>query len=158
LQGVRPPGRLLADLKRFQWDFATFKVDWALNGPAPWTCAEAAQAGTVHLAEGVGALTRFAAQIAMGHIPDKPFALFGQMTTADPGRSPLGTESAWAYTHVPQRVHGDAGGDRPGRLRSARVRPSLRSSRTGHPLWGGRRPAPAGRYPLIISILHSNAA
>ncbi|MEW2164473.1 NAD(P)/FAD-dependent oxidoreductase [Streptomyces sp. NPDC007084] len=105
------PGRLLADLKRFQWDFATFKVDWALNGPVPWTCAEAARAGTVHLAEGVDALTRFAAQIAMGRVPDEPFALFGQMTTADPSRSPRGTESAWAYTHVPHRVRGDAGGD-----------------------------------------------
>lgn len=103
------PGRLLADLKRFQWDFATFKVDWALNGPVPWTCPEAAQAGTVHLAEGVDALTRFAAQIATGRVPDEPFALFGQMTTADPSRSPRGTESAWAYTHVPHRVRGDAG-------------------------------------------------
>ncbi|WP_406089709.1 phytoene desaturase family protein [Streptomyces sp. NBC_01013] len=103
------PGRLLADLKRFQWDFATFKVDWALDGRVPWTCAEAAQAGTVHLAEGVDALTRFAAQIAMGRVPDEPFALFGQMTTADAGRSPHGTEAAWAYTHVPHRVRGDAG-------------------------------------------------
>ncbi|MFE4055988.1 phytoene desaturase family protein [Streptomyces sp. NPDC059096] len=103
------PARLLADLKRFQWDFATFKVDWALDGPVPWTCPEAAGAGTVHLAEGVDALTRFAAQIAMGRVPDEPFALFGQMTTTDPVRSPLGTESAWAYTHVPRRVRGDAG-------------------------------------------------
>ncbi|MET8534470.1 NAD(P)/FAD-dependent oxidoreductase [Streptomyces sp. NPDC005065] len=105
------PGRLLADLKHFQWDFATFKVDWALNGQVPWTCPEAAQAGTVHLAEGVDGLTRFAAQIAMGRVPDEPFALFGQMTTADPSRSPQGTESAWAYTHVPHRVRGDAGDD-----------------------------------------------
>ncbi|MEU0787700.1 NAD(P)/FAD-dependent oxidoreductase [Streptomyces sp. NPDC006173] len=103
------PGQLLADLKKFQWDFATFKVDWALNGPVPWTSPEAAQAGTVHLADGVDGLTRFAAQIAMGRIPDHPFALFGQMTTTDPSRSPRGTESAWAYTHVPQNVRGDAG-------------------------------------------------
>ncbi|MFJ4930215.1 phytoene desaturase family protein [Streptomyces sp. NPDC088736] len=105
------PGRLLRDLERFQWDFSTFKVDWALTGPVPWTCPEATQAGTVHLAEGMDALTRFAAQIAMGLVPDEPFALFGQMTTADPRRSPLGTESAWAYTHVPQRIRGDAGDD-----------------------------------------------
>ncbi|MER6440172.1 NAD(P)/FAD-dependent oxidoreductase [Streptomyces sp. NPDC001185] len=105
------PGQLLRDLERFQWDFSTFKVDWALTGPVPWTCPEATQAGTVHLAEGMDALTRFAAQIAMGLVPDEPFALFGQMTTADPRRSPLGTESAWAYTHVPQRIRGDAGDD-----------------------------------------------
>jgi phytoene dehydrogenase-like protein len=33
------------------------------------------------------------------------------MTTSDQARSPAGTESAWAYTHVPQQVDGDAGGD-----------------------------------------------
>ncbi|MFJ6940154.1 phytoene desaturase family protein [Streptomyces sp. NPDC101132] len=104
------PGRLLADLKAFHWDFATVKVDWALNGPVPWTAPGAAGAGTVHLADGVDALTRFAAQIAMGQVPDEPFLLMGQMTTADPARSPAGTESAWAYTHVPQHVRGDAGG------------------------------------------------
>jgi phytoene dehydrogenase-like protein len=56
-------------------------------------------------------LTRFAAQVAMGQVPDRPFALFGQMTTSDPTRSPEGTESAWAYTHVPHRIKGDAGDD-----------------------------------------------
>jgi phytoene dehydrogenase-like protein len=34
---------------------------------------------------------------------------------ADPTRSPPGTETAWAYTHVPQRVRGDAGGELKGR-------------------------------------------
>ncbi|MFD3920014.1 phytoene desaturase family protein [Streptomyces sp. NPDC058595] len=105
------PGRVLDDLRRFQWDFATFKVDWALNGPVPWTAPEAATAGTVHLADGVDGLTRFAAQISMGQVPDRPFLLFGQMTMADATRSPAGTESAWAYTHVPHRIKGDAGED-----------------------------------------------
>ncbi|MFD9720286.1 phytoene desaturase family protein [Streptomyces sp. NPDC059076] len=103
------PSQLLADLGRFQWDFATFKVDWALNGPVPWTAEAARTAGTVHIADGMDGLTRFAAQLAMGQIPDRPFALLGQMTTADPTRSPAGTESAWAYTHVPHRTKGDAG-------------------------------------------------
>ncbi|MVO88666.1 NAD(P)-binding protein [Streptomyces sp. p1417] len=102
------PGRLLDDLRRFQWDFATFKVDWALDGPVPWEAEQAARAGTVHLADGMDELTRFAAQIAAGLVPDRPFLLFGQMSTADPTRSPLGTESAWAYTHVPQDVRADA--------------------------------------------------
>lgn len=103
------PSHLLAGLRRFQWDFATFKVDWALDRPVPWTAREAARAGTVHLADGVDGLTRFAAQLATGHVPEEPFVLFGQMTKADAGRSPPGTESAWAYTHVPQGVRGDAG-------------------------------------------------
>ncbi len=105
------PRQLQSDLERFQWDFATFKVDWALDGPVPWKCEQAAGAGTVHLADGLDELTRFAAQLAMGRVPDRPFSLFGQMTTSDPTRSPEGTESAWAYTHVPHRVVGDAGDD-----------------------------------------------
>ncbi|MEU6478645.1 NAD(P)/FAD-dependent oxidoreductase [Streptomyces sp. NPDC047017] len=102
------PAQLLADLRRFQWDFATFKVDWALDGPVPWRTEQSVGAGTVHLADGMDELTRFAAQIAMRQVPDRPFALFGQMTTADPTRSPRGTESAWAYTHVPREITGDA--------------------------------------------------
>ncbi|MFE5208897.1 phytoene desaturase family protein [Streptomyces sp. NPDC056600] len=103
------PAQLLDDLKRFQWDFGTVKVDWALDGPVPWSSPEAGLAGTVHLADGLDELTRFAAQLAMGRIPDRPFCVLGQMTTADPTRSPVGTESAWAYTHVPHEVRGDAG-------------------------------------------------
>ncbi|MFF2852260.1 phytoene desaturase family protein [Streptomyces sp. NPDC058001] len=104
------PARVFEDLRRFQWDYATFKVDWALSAPIPWSAPEAAGAGTVHLADGVDDLTLFAAQIAMGRVPERPFLLLGQMTTADRTRSPEGTESAWAYTHVPHRVRGDAGG------------------------------------------------
>ncbi|MFF4910910.1 phytoene desaturase family protein [Streptomyces sp. NPDC001260] len=105
------PDQLLADLRRFQWDFATFKVDWALDGPVPWQAEQAARAGTVHLADGMDELTRFAAQIAMHQVPDRPFLLFGQMTKADASRSPSGTESAWAYTHVPHEITADAGDD-----------------------------------------------
>ncbi|MFE1754848.1 phytoene desaturase family protein [Streptomyces anandii] len=103
------PAQLLADLERFQWDFSTFKVDWALDEPVPWQTEGAVGAGTVHLADGLDELTRFAAQIAMRQVPDRPFALFGQMTTSDASRSPRGTESAWAYTHVPREITGDAG-------------------------------------------------
>ncbi|MFI8348450.1 phytoene desaturase family protein [Streptomyces sp. NPDC085596] len=103
------PSQVLDDMRRFQWDFATFKIDWALDSTIPWKAGAAAGAGTVHLADSVDDLTRFAAQIAMGLVPDRPFLLVGQMTTADPTRSPAGTESAWAYTHLPRVVRGDAG-------------------------------------------------
>ncbi|MET9391212.1 NAD(P)/FAD-dependent oxidoreductase [Streptomyces sp. NPDC006624] len=102
------PAQLLDDLRRFQWDFATFKVDWALDGPVPWQAEQASRAGTVHLADGLDELTRFAAQIAMRQVPDRPFLVFGQMTTSDASRSPQGTESAWAYTHLPHDIRADA--------------------------------------------------
>ncbi|MFJ4534980.1 phytoene desaturase family protein [Streptomyces tibetensis] len=102
------PAQTLDDLRRFQWDFATFKVDWALDGPVPWQSEQASRAGTVHLSDGMDELTRFAAQIAMRQVPDRPFVIFGQMTTSDASRSPQGTESAWAYTHIPHEIAADA--------------------------------------------------
>ncbi|MFF1798414.1 phytoene desaturase family protein, partial [Kitasatospora sp. NPDC058263] len=103
------PPRTRADLRRFQWDFSTVKVDWALNGPIPWTAPEAAAAGTVHLGADLDELSDYALQLSTGRLPRRPFALLGQMTTTDPGRSPAGTESAWAYTHVPQVIRDDLG-------------------------------------------------
>lgn len=88
------PDQVLTDVRRFQWDFATFKADWALDGPVPWRWAAATGAGTVHLADGLGELTRFTAQITMGQVSDRPFCLSGQMTTSDPSRSPHGTAAA----------------------------------------------------------------
>lgn len=105
------PTRFHDDMRRFQWDHATFKVDWALSKPVPWIAEAARGAGTVHLGETLDDLTRFAAELAMGQVPSKPFLLVGQMTTADPSRSPAGTESLWAYTHVPQQIRSDAGPD-----------------------------------------------
>jgi phytoene dehydrogenase-like protein len=100
----RLPSRLLHDLDRFQWDHPTFKVNWALDRPVAWTADGAHGAGTVHLGVDRLGFTDVAADLSTGRIPDRPFLLFGQMTTTDPTRSPAGTESAWAYTHVPHGV------------------------------------------------------
>ena len=51
-----PARRLLDDLGRFQYDSATVKVDWALDGPIPWSGEDARRAGTVHVADGMDAL------------------------------------------------------------------------------------------------------
>jgi phytoene dehydrogenase-like protein len=103
------PAGLRRDLERFQYDNGTVKVDWALSGPIPWSAPEARRAGTVHTGS-LDRLTQAAAALCMEQIPERPFLVVGQMTTADPTRSPAGTEAAWAYTHVPADVHGDAGG------------------------------------------------
>ena len=109
------PPAFLEDLKHFQLDTATVKVDWTLDGPIPWEAEAARGAGTVHVAEDLDALTLGAAQLSMGQIPGRPFLLVGQYSCFDPTRQPEGKETVWAYTHVPQRVKGDAGGDLTGR-------------------------------------------
>lgn len=79
----------------------TVKVNWALRGPVPWTAPAARGAGTVHLGVDLDGFVDVAADLSKGQAPRRPFVLFGQMTTADQSRSPSGTESARAYTHVP---------------------------------------------------------
>jgi phytoene dehydrogenase-like protein len=105
------PPRFVGQIARIERSQATFKVDWALRAPVPWLDDEIRKAGTVHIADGLDELTMTSAQLANGLVPDQPFLLIGQMTTADATRSPAGTESLWAYTHVPQQVRGDAGRD-----------------------------------------------
>lgn len=101
------PVRFAAALDRFHWDNPTLKLNWALSGPVPWTAKNARQAGTVHLGVDVDGFVDHAADLSVGRLPREPFVLFGQMSTADPTRSPVGTESAWAYTHLPRRVAED---------------------------------------------------
>lgn len=97
------PPRMVDDLTHFRWDGATLKVDWAVSAPMPWTSPAAVGAGTVHLGADLDGLTRYGADLATDTIPEHPFLLLGQMTTADPSHSPAGTESLWAYTHLPHR-------------------------------------------------------
>jgi phytoene dehydrogenase-like protein len=102
-----------AGLRRFHRASGTVKVNWALRGPVPWSDPGVRGAGTVHIADSVDELTRTTAELVVGELPRAPFLLVGQMTTADPTRSPTGTESLWAYTHVPQAIRGDAASEIP---------------------------------------------
>jgi len=103
------PDKLRRRMTRFEWDPGTVKVDWALDGPVPWTSAPSAAPGTVHVAETVEEVVLAGAQVSAGAVPADPFLLVGQMAAADPSRAPGGHESLWAYTHVPQRTSSDAG-------------------------------------------------
>jgi phytoene dehydrogenase-like protein len=105
------PARTQAGMKRFEQDPATIKVDWALDGPVPWSQAPDVAPGTVHFADSVDQLSQSQDAITNHSVPAEPFLLAGQMTSTDPTRSPAGTESMWAYTHVPQVVHRDEGPD-----------------------------------------------
>jgi len=105
------PRRYRRALGRFKWDYATVKVDWALDAPIPWDAEPARRAGTIHLVDSIDDLRSAGDQLEAKHVPARPFVIVGQTTTADPSRSPAGTEAAWAYMHVPQHIRGDAGAD-----------------------------------------------
>lgn len=105
------PARVRNGMRRFQYDSATFKVNWSLDGPIPWRAEGARRAPTVHVAAGIPGLTTAATEISERLLPAHPFLVLGQYSMLDPSRSPAGTETAWAYAHLPQAPKGDAAGE-----------------------------------------------
>ncbi|ORA36921.1 phytoene desaturase family protein [Mycobacterium aquaticum] len=106
------PASVLDSMRHFDWDTPVLKVNYALDAPVPWRSKNLNEVGTVHLGADHDGLVRWMADLHTATLPRQPFMLFGQMTTADPSRSPAGTESAWAYTHLPRGVTDDASADR----------------------------------------------
>lgn len=96
------PQRVRRDLQRFEWDTSVVKVNYAMSHRIPWLSPSLREAGTVHLGADGDGLVHWGADLETGRTPRSPFVVVGQMTTADGSRSPSGTESAWAYTHLPR--------------------------------------------------------
>ena len=88
-------------LERYRYGPGIFKLDWALDGPIPWTAPEAARAGTVHLGGTFEEVVASEEAVARGDHPERPFVLLVQATGADPTRAPEGKHTGWAYCHVP---------------------------------------------------------
>ncbi len=88
-------------LAAYRYGPGVFKLDWALDGPIPWTNAACALAGTVHIG---GTLDKISAAERApwdGRESERPFVLLSQPSLFDPTRAPAGKHIAWAYCHVP---------------------------------------------------------
>jgi phytoene dehydrogenase-like protein len=103
LVGDALPAHYARALRRYRLGPATLKLDWALDGPIPWTAPEAREAGTVHVGGSAAEVLRATAHSDSG-LPERPFMLLGQQSLADPTRAPAGKHTAWAYTHGPHSV------------------------------------------------------
>ncbi len=97
------PPRYKRALRRFVYGPATLKVDWALDGPIPWSDPAVRTAGTVHVGGPHQEFLSTVREVQHG-LPEKPFMLLGQQSVADPTRAPEGKHTAWAYTHGPSDV------------------------------------------------------
>ncbi len=87
--------------ERYRYGSGVFKVDWALDGPVPWSATGPGRAATVHLGGTLDEIAVSEADVAAGRHPDRPFVLFVQYTPWDVSRAPAGKSTAWAYCHVP---------------------------------------------------------
>lgn len=100
------PRRLVSSMKRFEYGWGTFKIDWALDGPVPWTAPACREAAVVHLGEGIGGLRTFTSEVRSGKLPVLPYALIGQQSLMDGTRAPAGQHALYGYTHVPSAIAG----------------------------------------------------
>ena len=101
IAGERLAARTRGRLEGFRHGPGVFKIDWALNGPIPWSAPDVRRAGTVHLGGELAEIVESEAAVGRGQHPDRPFVLLAQQTLFDPSRAPDGKHTAWAYCHVP---------------------------------------------------------
>jgi phytoene dehydrogenase-like protein len=95
------PAHYLQGLRRFRYGTGVFKVDVALDGPAPWSAPGLAETGVVHLTGDLDAMAHAAHQARRGFVPTSPMLIVGQQSVADPSRAPAGGHTLWIETHVP---------------------------------------------------------
>ncbi|MFN2464808.1 MAG: phytoene desaturase family protein [Candidatus Dormibacteria bacterium] len=88
-------------LDRYRYGPGVFKLDWALDGPIPWTAPQCREAGTVHLGGTLEEVVTSEAKDAPSPGARVPFVILVQATVCDPSRAPDGKHTAWAYCHVP---------------------------------------------------------
>jgi phytoene dehydrogenase-like protein len=101
IAGHRFPSWYRRKLERFRYGMGVYKVDWALDGPIPWSDAACAEAGTVHLGATMEEIAQSERDAWNGRTTERPFTLVVQPTLFDPSRAPAGIHTAWTYCHVP---------------------------------------------------------
>ena len=84
IAGDRLPARYRRGLARYRYGPGVFKLDWALDGPIPWTAPEAARAGTVHLGGTLDEIAAAEQAVSDGEHPERPFVLLVQPSLFDP--------------------------------------------------------------------------
>ena len=88
-------------LKNYRYGAGVFKVDWALDGPVPFTAPECREAGTVHIGGSIADIVHSEKEASGGRVIEKPFVLLAQQSLFDAGRAPEGKQTLWGYCHVP---------------------------------------------------------
>jgi len=108
IAGDRLPGRVRAQLSRWRYGPAAYKVDLAVEGGVPWSAEACRRAGTVHLGGTFEEIVQTEKEVHRGRMPERPFVLVAQQYLADPRRSAGNVHPVWAYAHVPHGYPGDA--------------------------------------------------
>lgn len=95
-------------VRQYRYGAGAAKVDFALDGPVPWTNPEVAKAPTVHLGGTRAEVWASENAVARGRVSESPYVLLVQPSVLDDSRAPAGHASLWAYIHVPANSDLDA--------------------------------------------------
>ena len=101
IAGDRLPAGYRRQLARFRYNPGVFKVDWALDGPIPWTAEACHHSATVHIGGTLQEIAAAERAVWRGEHAARPFVLLAQQSLFDATRAPAGKQTAWAYCHVP---------------------------------------------------------
>jgi phytoene dehydrogenase-like protein len=101
IAGHRFPPAFCRALERYKYGMGVYKVDYALDGPIPWSSPDCALAATVHVGGTIAEIGASERAAYSGQPPARPFVLVVQPTLFDPSRAPAGRHIAWTYCHVP---------------------------------------------------------
>lgn len=110
LSGVPLPERVIQSMRAFKQGFGTFKMDWALDSPAPFSHEHAAKAAVIHAGDSLDDLSSFTDEVRRGRIPVHPYLVIGQQSVVDKTRAPEGRHTLWAYSRVPSQIKGGKAG------------------------------------------------
>jgi phytoene dehydrogenase-like protein len=101
IAGDQLPQRYRRGLERYRYGPGVFKLDYALDGPVPWSAPECRRAGTVHLGGSLEEIAAAEAAVARGEHAARPYVLVAQQSLFDATRAPGDAHTLWAYCHVP---------------------------------------------------------
>jgi phytoene dehydrogenase-like protein len=88
-------------LRHWSYDAGTFKVDFALDAPVPWTAEACRRAGVVHVGDTLGDFTRSFRAAREGVFPERPALVIGQHSLFDDSRAPAGKHTLYCYARSP---------------------------------------------------------
>jgi phytoene dehydrogenase-like protein len=97
------PARVVKRMQSFRYGWGTYKLDWALAAPVPWSVEAARESAVVHAGDSLDDLSRFTTSVRRGELAENPYLVIGQQSLVDPSRAPRGRHTLYCYTRVPAK-------------------------------------------------------
>src|SRR4029450_4132375 len=96
IAGPALPAGYVRRLRRFRYGPGVFKVDFALDGPIPWSDPGCLEASTVHVGGSMAEIAGSERAMWRGEPAERPFLIVVQQSQFDASRAPAGKHTGYA--------------------------------------------------------------